>query len=168
METPDWTFEIKPSRIPDAGDGLFASGPIEAGRVFRVQHSRPRLHARVARDDVEVMPVFPVESCDWDTPCVVDGCVSTLRRTSFGVDRKRYVHARRQDSIFMKANDKAWRTGLNEAAYLQRTVLNNMELVLVFEKRRGVGIAAHTLRHIASGEEIGITYGFDYWVEGAE
>ena len=66
-------------------------------------------------------------------------------------------------SDFMAANDMAW-PALNEEIYNKKTINNKLEFVLkIDEKDHVVGICLLALTDIKEGEEIGVTYGWNFW-----
>ncbi len=68
------------------------------------------------------------------------------------------------NDIFMKANDLAWQPGLSEAEYEKRMHLNKMDLILNFDSHGQIdGSYVHVNEDIKKNDEVGITYGYDYW-----
>jgi hypothetical protein len=63
----------------------------------------------------------------------------------------------------MKANDLAWKDGMTQAEYDQRTHMNKLDLILIVHRGRVEGACVLANDDIAQDEEVGITYGFDYW-----
>ena len=66
----------------------------------------------------------------------------------------------------MKANDLAWESRISERQYHENSARNKLDLVLGFERGRIVGVLAHVNRAILADEEVGVTYGWDYWTAG--
>ena len=62
----------------------------------------------------------------------------------------------------MTANDLAWAEGRSLDTYTEECVRNSLELILNF-KNAQVTTSAYANRAISKGEEVGMTYGYDYW-----
>ena len=158
---PRSCFDVKPSRIAEAGDGLFATQPLAKGTILRIVHSRPRFTDSVA-NAVEVLPLHLPEDVDTSGPCIIDGVLSEL---SYAPDTHalKFVHARRSESIMMKANDLAWSPCNSVEEYEADASLNQVELIIQFEKGHAVGVVGLVTKHISHGDEVGVTYGNEYW-----
>ncbi len=161
---PATCFAVKESALDGAGEGLFAMKKIAKGTVFPIEHSRPRFTDRVP-SGVEVLPLnASMEDVDIDGPCIVDKRLARLRDAPKPSSlRPRFVHAARDRSIMMKANDLAWSPQKNAREYNAETWRNQLELVVEFSQGRAVGVVAVMQRDAVPNEEVGITYGIDYW-----
>lgn len=157
MEDPNEYFVARKSTILDGGVGIFAIHPIAKNMVFRINHSRPRCTDRVP-DGIEALDLHTSSDVDLEGPCVIDGRRCTLKDAPT-LFRRKFVHAKRSQCLIMKANDMAWTIAQYETDYSK----NKLELIMVFENGRAIGVAATTNEHIGSGEECGITYGTGYW-----
>ena len=57
-----------------------------------------------------------------------------------------------------------WYEDLTRAEYDSRVHANQLDLILGFDASyRVVDVYIHANREIASGDEVGITYGYEYW-----
>jgi hypothetical protein len=157
------SFLVKTSTIPGAGDGLFACEDIEADTFMYVRHSRPVSALR--RTKLFVMNYYIDDIICDDAICVCEGKQRKLNdiKSSLhaSVFLKRYV-AGKDD--FMNANDFAW-PSQTQKKYNANSLRNQLEFVMVVEAGQLVGIAAHFLCKVAKGEEIGCTYGWDFWAD---
>lgn len=160
------SFVVKTSTIPGAGDGLFAREDIEAGTFMYVRHSRP-----ITR--LEKTKLFALNYYIDDTVCDEAMCVCEGKQRRLGdirsslhasVFSKRYVIGK---DDFMTANDFAW-PSRTQKKYNANSHRNQLEFVMVVEAGVLMGIAAHFLCRVAKGEEIGCTYGWDFWADNKE
>lgn len=158
---PSDCFVVKKSILPGAGSGLFSKDKIEKDTLFPVKHSPPRSKADPA-EGYESMPIFLPSNVDMDSPCVVDGILTTLREAPIQNVKEQFVHARRSGCIMMMANDLAWKTNRSHRKYWGETKKNKLELILNFAEN-SVSVSIYANQHIGDGEEVGITYGYDYW-----
>ena len=171
-------MEVRPSRVQGAGDGLFATTVIPRGRIIRFRKFAPRdkptCRAR-KRGKRDVLDYYVRRRVDPSSRCIVDGKVTRIRHVDLCPEamRRQYVCVQR-NSPMMKANDLAWSPGIDRETYMQRAARRNkVELILDFGHesegastcRRVVDVCAHVTRTIKYGEEIGITYGYGYWVQ---
>ncbi len=160
-------FVVRSSRLPKAGDGLFANVYIPKDALFPVLHRRPRSSSACGPRH-EVLDYFV------DLSALADDaiCCHGSRLLSYGdmdvhpsAQTPRYIHVPVDEEPLMKANDKAWLPeGCTAEEYEARTHLNALEFVLQFgSDGRICGVMARALRAIQCDEEIGITYGYAYW-----
>ena len=92
--------------------------------------------------------------------------LTTLEHAPTMVDRApSFVHLKRTASILMKANDLAWSPNASLDDYLSRRDRNGLDLVLTFEGSRSVGVGVCVNQPLRQGDEVGVTYGHDYWVD---
>lgn len=158
-------FAVAPSRLFDAGEGLFAVQPIRRDTLVRLdtRPSDPRRSSEFQWDHLDYfIPVFS----DGASPCVVNGQLSdirTARRVCSVVQVRAYVRA--PDDPLMKANDRGWRAGVPNTTqtYHDRARENAFEFVLSVDARGVNGVYAYFTRDVAVGDEIGSTYGWEYW-----
>jgi len=157
-------FEVRPSSIADAGEGLWAVCDIPKDSIFSIQHTRPRLSANCAKAGYDVLEYFYDEQSEGDTPCLSNGKLCTLDDMSVcdKARRPRYVYARREQPP-MKANDLAWSPGIDVGDYTERSVRNKLELILAYTNGIVTGTYVLANQNITAGEEVGITYSHDYW-----
>ena len=159
-------FEVRPSSVTGAGDGLWALRDIPAGAIFPVRHSRKRATS-VAMSSAYVLDAYLRDQTDVDSECVQDGRVTTLRCLDKIDDecfRPAFFHVNTARESFMKANDLAWRDGIDEVEYTLRTRANSVDLINGFDKDgKIVTIYAYFRHAVCRGQEIGITYGIGYW-----
>ena len=171
-------FEVKPSLLSGAGDGLFARRDIQRGEWFPIRHSAPSF--ALSEDPyVENLPIYLQRSVDMESPCVLNGSILTLREISTlpafstlssPLTKEMYVHSSRATSLFMKANDFAYETAprrysLRSSAeqYARRAAQNKLECVLnIADGSIAPGVAVHVMQDVKKGEEVGITYGYEY------
>lgn len=156
------TFQVGRSRIRGAGEGLFTTRKVAAGELFRVEHSRRR-GVPMCAPDKESLSFSVSDDVEASAPCCFMGRPTTYAALGAPSTPAAWVHARRE-YILMKANDLAW-PAPDEVEYNRQSVRNAMELVLDFDRaRRPVGVMALMNRDVAPGEEVGVTYGYGYWV----
>ena len=157
-------FEVKQSTILNAGDGLWATQYIPSGTILNIEYSKPKLTFR-CKANMEVLDYYVYEHASADTICLSEDEVTLLcnikvARSEF---KKRYVHVKRSHPI-MKMNDLAFRAGiLNQTEYAERLSKNAVEFILCFKDHKIIAVKAFVTRNIMKGEEIGMTYGIDYW-----
>jgi hypothetical protein len=162
---PPAMFAVAPSRLFDAGEGLFARRPIRRGTLVRLD-TRPSDPHRPMEFEWDHLDFFIPVLSDGASPCVVNGQLSdirTARRVCSVVQAPAYVRA--PDDPLMKANDRGWRAGAPNTAqtYHDRARENAFEFVLSVDARGVNGVYAYFTRDVRVGDEIGCTYGWDYW-----
>ncbi len=155
-------FEIRPSLILGAGDGVFATRDIRVGELFAIQHSRKR-HVAECNAGKESLSFCVSPDIDRHASCCLNGVLTTYAVLKPPVTPAMWVHADREG--LMKANDLAW-PAQNMDEYVMQTKRNAMELVLNFDsQRRPVSVVGCITQDIVRGAEVGITYGYTYWAD---
>lgn len=156
------SFEVQPSCIFDAGDGLFAARDIHVGELFTIDHTRKR-RVPECLPSKESLSFSVSPDVDPNAPCCLNNVLTTYAVLQPPATLPMWVHADRKD--LMKANDLAW-PAQNAEEYLRQTERNAMELVLNFDSRRHpVSVLAYMTRNVVRGEEVGVTYGYMYWAD---
>lgn len=162
-------FRIAPSRIESAGLGLFAARRIGADTVVKIEHGAPTSSASCGAVDGYELSFFVPEGVDGRTTCVFDARVcrlddvwARLHPSSF---RPSYVVSPVTDPV-MVANDAAW-PARTVRQYERRCLARNaLEFVLSFDAAGVVnGVCAHFTRSVDEGDEVCVTYGWDFWRE---
>ena len=169
-------MEVRASNICGGGQGLFAITQIPRGTVIRFCKFSPQPTSSCRRRELgpcDVLDFYVRRGTDRRSRCLVEGRVKTLKdvvidRASF---KRMYVCAQRMLPI-MKANDLAWTSGIDERIYEQRARRRNcIELILEFGpesekdgRRRVIDVCAHVTRTAKAGQELGMSYGYNYWV----
>ena len=158
-------LEVRPSKLKNAGDGLFAMKNIAKNTIMRVDQSR--LRSQDTSCAHEVIDCYVASNMCAQSACVIDGKISKLknvRNVASSSKNKQYVHIPKCEYL-MKANDLAWRPDIDEGAYDENSGINALSLVMEFDlKSRILGVVGLFNRSVNKGEEIGITYGYSYWV----
>lgn len=158
-------FSVRVSSIDGAGLGLWADNNIYEGIVEpKCVHSRPRT-ANTSSNGyvVEYYCSDMTPSC---SPCIYKGELSTygdIAHIDESSKRTRYVHMHKK-YFFMRANDLAWTPNITEEEYEKQIFKNKIEMVLSFDEKGlidGVGVICNNF--ISKGEEVGMTYGYNYW-----
>lgn len=157
-------MEVRPSSIKDAGDGLWATKDIEVGSVFDILHSKRAASPHHPTGDV--IDGFVRSNHDPTTVCLCDGAITPLSASSITPRMRtpQYFYVDREE-LLMKANDFGWNDSVRSEAHYERNAQRNqLDLIMKVERGRVVGVCGVTRRSIANGDEIGITYGYGYWV----
>ena len=154
-------FYVAPSRLAHANDGLFAKRPIKRGTLVRMTTTK----AVCAGSDY--LNYYIPRDSDEMSPCVVDGRLSTVKEArsvcTKNLSKKTLVRA--PADILMKANDLGWdaRARMTPHKYQARIHRNAFEFVLSVDREGVNGIYAYFTRDVPMEEEIGSTYGWEYW-----
>lgn len=163
----DSCFYIQASSIPNSGEGLYASETICKGRFFHIATcSEPRLEA-TNDDETEILDWYVPVDIDMSTKAIAGDRVIPLKEIecSRSCFDKKYVHVSRSNT-FMKANDLAWRPDVYKDPFGNYdSSKNKMELILGFEAGVIKSVYAYVNAKIRKDEEVGITYGVQYWNE---
>ena len=165
---------IAPSTLAGAGDGMFAKTNIPENTHFPVaistktMSSIPPFTSNVSAITFTV-PLFVSDDTSLDSECIVDGTITTLANVPLhflSVLKPFYAHVN-GDQVSMKANDFAWKPGIIESDYNQNESQNQLNLLLTFTTGQPVGLSLVNKCIVAKGEELGLTYGFEYWWSGS-
>ena len=156
-------FAVSPSLAVPTEDGLFAATPIQPGIVGKIPISRVRTRPSIRRDH-ECLDFFVPHDVDPDTLCVHDGQLVSFRTIRFdqSVHDERYVTVTKTH-YSMKANDLAYSPTVSLHEYLLLIKRNKLELVLEVARTEVIGVYLVAIDEIAVDEEVGISYGPNFW-----
>ena len=121
-----YRMEVKQSRVPGAGEGLFARVNIPRGKIFRFRklppQSKPSCRPIRGKRNVinfyvprQVSASIRARGSAAYSKCLLNGTITRLGKVNMcpDVKRRKYVCVQR-NSPLMKANDLAWRKGMGE------------------------------------------------------
>lgn len=158
-------FYVAPSRLSNANEGLFAKRPIHRGKLIRLRPTVPRQRAEHAKEDC--LNYYIPHDSDEASPCIVDGQLSTIKRARklCRYDLSKPVVVSAPEEILMKANDLGWmsKTRNTPLKYQTRIRKNAFEFIVSVDREGVNGIYAYFTRDVRVEEEIGSTYGWEYW-----
>ena len=149
-------FEARPSLIQNSGQGLYALRDIPKHSYFSVNSIKAR------KAGCFVLPLYVKEGTDMTSWCVFSGKVMQLSDMRIDNNTPKYSYVDK-DFLLMKANDFAWKPNIDSIDYYLNENNNKLSFVLNYNESECTGIVALALDDITAGNEIGVTYGYDYW-----
>lgn len=164
----DRFFESRPSKCVTGELGLFSKCKIRKNTIFKVNIKKTS--AVSLEEDAKTctykldffVPLY--DYLDMSSLCLMDTTLVTyndiIQHLDPSVFHQKYVLS---DSLFMRANDLGFAPNINsEVEYEPQK--NKIDLIMRFNSDgKAEGICAVVLDDIWPKEEVGITYGWNFW-----
>lgn len=153
-------FKVQCSQLH--GKGLFAKRDIHANTIYIIETSRPRQQDFSFVPNTYILDYFLPNS---DNYCIQSNKlveVSTLQNIHPHSFTPRFVGC---DHLCMMANDLAW-PATSEKDYEKNVEKNKICLLLEFSNTATpniIGIKIYVTQDIKKNEEVGNSYGYDFW-----